>query len=179
MAHQRRSQFWDDAVQQFDPAINSLDDVAQELGRHKESVRHAFAKRGVRLTAEANKSIRARVEAMKPHDAIEFLLGVLEQVSWVDIHSEHPTDHIEVRPAIRPILRILWDASGRTVSKDHLLTAYTARRSIKQSFPDAKIIDIQICHLRKALAGTDYEIKTVWGVGYRLLRRYGTTLPSN
>lgn len=33
---------------------------------------------------------------------------------------------------------------------------------------DIKIVDVNICHIRKRLQGSRYEIETVWGRGYRL-----------
>lgn len=35
--------------------------------------------------------------------------------------------------------------------------------------PEPKIIDVFICHLRKALADTRVRIETVWGRGYRMV----------
>lgn len=54
------------------------------------------------------------------------------------------------------------------VSKEHLLNALYFDRPGDE--PDAKIIDVLVCKIRKKLeeAGSPYSIKTIWGRGFVL-----------
>lgn len=63
---------------------------------------------------------------------------------------------------------LLWQRRPRMVSREALMSeAYWLRND--QDEPEIKIIDVQICKVRKKLATTGIEIDTVWGRGYRIL----------
>lgn len=55
---------------------------------------------------------------------------------------------------------------GQTVSRGALMDA-SYHNTVDG--PEEKIIDVQICNIRKTLKDTQYEIETVFGIGYRLL----------
>jgi two-component system cell cycle response regulator CtrA len=67
------------------------------------------------------------------------------------------------------LLQFLESRLGNAVVKSALLQAITFYRG---SDPEIKIVDVFICKIRKKLLslGLPYEIETVWGQGYRLVK---------
>lgn len=171
--------FWDDAVRQYPAEEYSLSEVASELGLNSNVVRNAFARRNVSLGQQKVSTVREQVQDMLPLDAVEYLLSVLEQTSWIALDDPHPTDKISVTRARRRVLRALYDADGQTVSKDALLTVTSAHYMTAEEAPDLKLVDVYICHLRKAIKDEPWTIRTVWGVGYALDRNEVTAAPES
>jgi DNA-binding response OmpR family regulator len=66
------------------------------------------------------------------------------------------------------VLTALQDAGGRPLSKERLHSALYWQRHDDEE-PDAKIVDVWVCRLRKKVAPLGIVIKTVWGQGYRLV----------
>jgi DNA-binding response OmpR family regulator len=56
---------------------------------------------------------------------------------------------------------------GRRLEKNQLLAACAGRDAMANG--DTKLADVVICKLRKKLANTPIEIKTVWGIGYEMI----------
>lgn len=65
------------------------------------------------------------------------------------------------------IFDLLLARRGQAVSRQALMDISVHRTDCEA---DIKIVDIQICKLRQALVGTEYEgmIELVYGIGYRL-----------
>lgn len=63
-------------------------------------------------------------------------------------------------------------AKGRSLSKEHLLRIMHPNRN-PDEMPDAKIVDVFVCKIRKKLKGKALAITTDWGLGYRLEDRRG------
>lgn len=63
---------------------------------------------------------------------------------------------------------MLWQSRLRLVLREALMSEAYWLRSDEEE-PDIKIIDVQICKVRKKLASTGIGIDTVWGRGYRIL----------
>lgn len=70
-------------------------------------------------------------------------------------------------PKQAEILECLASAMPLKVHKEEL---FRNLYQLEQEDPDQKIVDVFICHLRKALQTTGYRIETLWGTGYRLVR---------
>lgn len=66
----------------------------------------------------------------------------------------------------RRIMEAMTGKLGRTVSKGALLDIIYFDRADEE--PQIKIVDVFVCKARKKLAGSPWEIETVWGQGYRL-----------
>lgn len=79
------------------------------------------------------------------------------------VRSDGRRVHVSPQEAI--LLDLLWTHANELVTKESVYEAIYWR---EDEGPSLKIIDVYLCHLRKHLAGTDIEIKTVWGVGYKL-----------
>jgi hypothetical protein len=163
-----RAAFWDQVASEYLGSGLSIKDVAEEVGASKTATRLCLARRDVRLTPEDAKTLRRRVDDMKPLDAVQFLLSVIEQISWVSLESEHPTDIIDATISQRRLLRALYDANGKPLSKDALLAAMTSAYASADDVPQMKVVDVQVCKLRPKLKGSRWEIVTIWGMGYQL-----------
>lgn len=55
---------------------------------------------------------------------------------------------------------------AKRLEKNQLLAACAGRDALSNG--DTKLADVVICKLRKKLAGTPINIKTIWGVGYEM-----------
>lgn len=72
----------------------------------------------------------------------------------------------------RTIVKILFDAKGRPISRGHLYDALYALKP-EADWAEDKIIDVFVSKIRQKLKGTQWEIVTVYGVGYSLVEREG------
>lgn len=68
-------------------------------------------------------------------------------------------------PKQRDMFQLLMKRRGQTVSKSALIDSSFRHQDNE---PAEKVIDVQICKMRKRLKNTEYDIETVWGTGYRL-----------
>jgi len=66
------------------------------------------------------------------------------------------------------IFETLYDSNGRVQSKEQLLRAIAP---IVDEEPEIKIVDVFVCKVRKKLKGLGIGIDTVWGRGYRIIRK--------
>lgn len=162
------SEEWNGIASAYDGSGLSLDEVSAEVGKGSAYVRTQLSERGVFLTPERFKTLRQHTLSMSDADANEFLLGVLEEISWINPEIEHPTDGIKVRPAPRRMLRAMFDAMGRALSRDHLITVSSVHARNPDDFPSHKTVDVMISHIRKSLRGSPWKIVAVRGFGYKL-----------
>lgn len=116
--------------------------------------------------------LRERAYDMKPLEAVDYLLGILEGIT-----HRLPDMTLEPAPGLRltkqeaRLLHHLDLRDGKAATKEALMAAlYHAEPG---DWPEDKIIDVFVCKLRKKLVGTPYSIETVWGIGYRLLGASG------
>ncbi len=63
------------------------------------------------------------------------------------------------------LMRALCERLDKVVGKPALMDALYFDRVADE--PEAKIVDILVCKLRKKIRHSGYEIETVWGHGYR------------
>lgn len=72
---------------------------------------------------------------------------------------------VRVAPAVWRLLTALREAPGRYLSCEFLLERVTRRA------PDPVLnnVHVYVCHLRKALAGSDIGVECRWGRGWRLV----------
>lgn len=109
-----------------------------------------------------------KVEEMKPLDAVDYLLGVIEQTDSIKEPGVDECSEIgfEFTPTEARLVRALKRADGSPVSKDSLYTAMYFDRTSDDELPGPKIVDVIVCKIRKKLVG--YKIKTRRGFGYAL-----------
>lgn len=116
------------------------------------------------------RTLRRALEHMKMQEQVEYLLGIVEQVSWVNGESVHPTDCVDVRSGSqRAILRALHDNLGRTLTYENLWTVISIYAVENSSAPGIDLVKIHVCHIRKRLVVHRWQIKTDWGVGFRMV----------
>lgn len=102
-------------------------------------------------------------------DRIEYLEA--ENANLRDLLTVSPdTDFIRacraalrLTPSSAKVLQIMM--FGRRTSKLAILHAYYDGN---EGDRDTKLIDVQVCHVRKALKPHGVAIETVWGDGYRI-----------
>lgn len=166
------SAFWDRVAAEYHQSGLSLADVSRELGIEYGEARAALQRRRVDLTRETLKTIRQRVQKITsdegPEGALEYVLDVFEQISWVHHIEVHPTDIVKVIGNKKTILRLLHDNIGKPLSHDSIYTAITAHVRDADSLPEPKIVKVYVSLLRKKLIGTPWRIKTIWGHGYQM-----------
>lgn len=69
------------------------------------------------------------------------------------------------------LLLILINNEGECVRKQTLMNRLYVEKP--NDAPQTKIIDVFVCHIRKAIEGSEYQIETVWGEGYMLVKKPG------
>ena len=152
----------------------STTEIAAEIGATGAGVRSAMRRHGIDRPGQriAFRSIRERAEAMKPLDAVDYLLGCLENMADALCSGEawHPLDDAVpgLQRAPRRLLIALWDADGGMVTHNALMGAYCVGRLGDDPAPS--IINVQIHKLRKALPASVGRIENDHGRGYRLVR---------
>ena len=75
---------------------------------------------------------------------------------------------VYLTPAQQTVFRCL--VGQEVATKEGLYQAITSDRP--EPWPDPKIVDVHIHHLRKKLGPHGARIETLWGVGYRLIDRH-------
>lgn len=101
---------------------------------------------------------------------------------------ERKSDELAVymRGALAPSIDVSWRKYGLTTKEARLASLLYQRMGTgctrsalmdvlyfdmpDEDEPDAKILDIFICHIRKKLAGTGFKIDTIWGTGWAMKR---------
>lgn len=116
--------------------------------------------------------IRSRTTDQRIHTALD-KLEVFAEATWPDEESDPAASAgrwsgcgfsvLQCRIADR-----LNQRPGQGVSHEALYNFCYFDRS-PSDMPDTEIIKVEICKMRKKLAGTKYAIETVWGAGYRLM----------
>ena len=111
---------------------------------------------------------RNAVQDMKPIDAVEYLLGIVEGGTWVTDGVHHDIDEwgVDLTGTMRRILIALYD-KGSLVSHGALYDAVYFDRADADDLPDLKIITVYISKMRPRLP-KHVSIETVWGRGFRL-----------
>jgi DNA-binding response OmpR family regulator len=72
---------------------------------------------------------------------------------------------VELRTQEFDLLLVLAENRGRVLSRDKLLELAWGYDFAGQT----RTVDVHVAHLRDKLAGSNVEIETVWGVGYKLV----------
>ena len=159
---------YDREISRAKEAGETRSELADAIGVSENDVRRASSRRGIYLPTEASRSLRNRVESMKPLEAIEYLLGVVEELSLVKSAYDHPVDAwgVHLTRKERRLLVALHDANGAVLNKDALFSALYFDARDADDLPEVKIIDVFVCKIRRKLPAAIGEIVTAWGYGY-------------
>lgn len=112
---------------------------------------------------------REMIKGMGDKEAIESLCLILDGLfdPTLDDVWEYITTY-GMTTLEAKLVHALRSRPGRTISKEGLVAIIYSDR-IDSEWPAVKIIDVFVCKVRKKLrdGGADFEIETVWGMGYR------------
>gem|GEM_PF-4573471 len=142
--------------------------IAEVEGISTSSVRRIKRGHGLKLLPHRAAPLRQIVEDMRPIDAVEYLIGVIEQLEAVKPRGSHPIDGIGVHwtETERRILVALYDANG-PLSRDAIFNALYFDRADADDLPSHKIIDVMVFKIRRKLPAEFGAIKAEWAYGYR------------
>lgn len=114
--------------------------------------------------------IRDKVDDMKPLEAVDYLLGVVEELFPALAGIEHQTDKwgMTVSPSERLILCALVDAYPRWMSYGQLRSVI-AQQGDPDNFPPRSLVKVHVCRIRQRLSKKRGVIETLWGRGYRFI----------
>jgi DNA-binding response OmpR family regulator len=112
---------------------------------------------------------REAVQDMKPLDAVDYLLGVVEAQTSLTVVSPHTVDQwpFHYSQSERGILVALHMRVGITVRNSTLETAMHAHLEGSKAENTLAILKVHICRLRKKIP-ENVKIRAVWGAGYRM-----------
>ncbi len=111
--------------------------------------------------------LRERAYDMKPAEAVDFLLGVLEGLTHrLPEMTLEPFPGLVLTKMEARLLHHLDLRDGKPCTKEALMAALY--HSEPGDWPEVKLIDVFVCKLRAKLKETPFSIVTIWGVGYRL-----------
>lgn len=152
--------------------------IARETGLRREQVFRTMAKAGLRAHTDGRAAAatwRDAVADMRPDEAVDHLAWLLDEITWRPELGREPLPGLVLRPMECKLLAVLHAAGGRVVPKRAALAALYDDRPGGET-PDAKLLDVFVCHLRRRLAGTGVEIVTHWGEGWSLRLAPGVAL---
>jgi len=146
----------------------SISDMSAELGVSYNAVRSILSRRGLKARPEHERTVRDFVADMRPIEAVEYLLGVIEQIDAIKPRDTHPVDQIGVNLTKfeRRLMVALYDAKA-ALSRDALYTAIYFDRVDADSLPSEKVIDVYVCKIRSKLPDS-FLIINHHGFGYSL-----------
>ncbi|UWQ30232.1 helix-turn-helix domain-containing protein [Leisingera sp. M523] len=142
-------------------------DIADLAGANTSATRSALGRRGLKPNLPVPETIRNLAEEMPPRDAVEYLLGVLEEALPVVSAQQHEIDTwgVHFTPTQRLLLGSLYEAAPNPVSAGQLYNLLYAARP-GDSGPDQNIISTVICHIRRRLPASHGRIVNYFARGY-------------
>jgi DNA-binding response OmpR family regulator len=105
------------------------------------------------------------IQDMTPLDAVEHLVGILEELVWDPPLSRSPLPGVHLTPSEARALYLL-SRRGRA-PREALLAAICADRTCGD-MPEPQLVSVTVCKVRKKLDGNDLRIVPVNRFGYRL-----------
>lgn len=132
-------------------------------------VRYAPSKMGVEMVAKLRRkeTLREVVGRMKPDDAIEHLLYLVE--AFVPSEEEvlsWSLPGVHLTPIQKTLTLALARHPGRLFSTEQIMVQLYGENM--DTAPDDKIVKVLLSHLRRKLTPLGFVFETVWGMGYRL-----------
>ena len=143
----------------------SLQQMSAETDLDVNAVRSRLRRKGVKARAHVHQTIIQRSEDMSPREARDYLAHCLDLLFEAEAAGgEHQVDTwgVHLTQSERALLIALVDNPTR--SKSQCLAAVEA---VSPGSPEAKIVDVYVCKLRKKLPPEIGHITTIHGYGYR------------
>lgn len=158
---------YDAQIPELIEAGYTIREISKELGISYEGARNAISRRGLKAKPEIN-NYKTIHKSMSKDDAIQYLLDcveVLEGVGSIKIARNRWGFHVTIMQA--RILHTLEARSPSIISKTSLYDAMYFD-VLHDDPPEPKIVDVQVCKIRKAMPESFGKIHTAWGEGYWL-----------
>lgn len=132
------------------------------------TVRGRANRAGIKLSRSRAPDIRSIAEEMEPLDAVEYLIGVVEQLQAITgVETAQETWGFHLTKTERRILSSLVSASPRTLNRETIFNAMYYDVADADDLPEIKIVAVLICRIRKKMPANVGHIHNVWGQGYR------------
>lgn len=149
----------------------TISEIADELDLSYDGVRHHLYRAGIRARRETSRTIRDKLEVLKPMAAVEYLLGIIENYEMIS-NDHHEIDQMpfNLTPTERRLMMALYNANGRMVTKETLYNAMYIDALPGDDPRDDKIVNVLICKIRQKMPESIGRIETVWGTGFRFFR---------
>lgn len=147
----------------------SQTELAAQMGVTSSCIRKWEKAIGVRLPRKPSgtgRSHRDVVRDMKPLEAVEYLLEVIESMRRVTA-DDWVFSGVHFTASERRLLRAIAEAAPRVLTRDGAMDALMEPRAGDDA-PEAKIIDVHICKIRRKLRGQPVRIVTHWGLGWTI-----------
>jgi hypothetical protein len=176
-----RSEITREDMVQLQEASAYPEQAARQMGLTRTTIFRAEDRLGVKLRrAVPGEGLyvnhREIVQDMKPLDAVNYLLEVLENFLVPPTDAGWSFPSVKLTPQQRIVVRALAEARGRALSRDALHSALMSSR-IGEKEPDTRLVDVQISRLRRACSHLPFKVVTIWGVGWRIDAHPGFVWP--
>ena len=140
----------EDRVKAFCETPPTADEFAEEFGVTRNAARAAMRRRGICPAKEDQTDLRRAVLDMKPSDAVEMLLSVIEKMrGQPEKLPEKLAFASDLTPYPRKLLAALYAAPSMTLTRDALVAAIYGLNM--WDAPEKKIVDVYVCQIRKVL----------------------------
>lgn len=156
-------------------AGSSAEEVAQKAGATEGSARYAARVRGVKLPRQPHPSTRGpreHVQDMKPTEAVEYLLDLIEaQMPYLRPTRPHVLDILapNLTGSEKLLAAALVDASPRMLSHEALYSIVYGQRPDSDA-PDPKTLCVFISKARSKVPPSFGVFESVFAQGYRFIK---------
>lgn len=121
---------------------------------------------------EIKMNYRKEVADMKPIDAVEYLLQILEEFQpEKNVGEDMPTELVQLPNSELRLVQTMLNNFGKLCTKDMLYNALYWDVANSDKLPHPKIIDVLVCKIRRKLDPYGYVIITAWGKGYMMTEK--------
>lgn len=142
-------------------------EYGEEIGLSHGKARLRAQMAGLRFKRQTEKTPRDIVQGMRPLEAIEYLLGIIEAFEELDEPVPAWVDDLSLTPRRYAIL--LLRRKGRIVSQDAAFNAIYASKSDGE-LPGSNVVKVWVNQIRKSLPST-LEVRNNPGLGYGIFER--------
>jgi hypothetical protein len=145
--------------------------IAEELDTTQHNVRLLSYKHGLKIPNGKHPvySVRELAKDMKPLDAVEYLLGVIEQLEEIKFVApvERNAWGVHWRPQEARVLGALMATPNNMVSHESLYNALTYDRVDADELPHTNLLKVIVSHIRRKLPEEKGTVVLIWGQGYK------------
>ena len=145
-------------------------EIAAEQGLSTDAVRRRLKRRNIRVPRETELTPRQRAERMKPLEAVDYLLNIIDDLTRGAYRVEHAVDGWGMNLTISERTMLIMLYTGKPTTTEALYSTLYSGRGCADDLPDPTVIRMYISKIRTRLPPERGVIKTIWGHGYRFHR---------